>query len=95
MPRVFIRVMFAAANERTNWTITEPATEPSKLAPLEETRRTSAGVDISAKLALNELIAMAKLIRKLGSPLWTKQPTNECRTLALTRCGRWTSCRGR
>ena len=60
--------MFTAANESTNWPVTEPATEPSKLAPLEATRRTSAGVDISAKLALNELIALAKRIRKPGAP---------------------------
>ena len=68
MPRVFIRVMFTAANGSTNWPVTEPATEPSKLAPLEATRRTSAGMDISAKLALNELIALAKRIRKPGAP---------------------------
>ena len=85
MASVFIRVMFTAANESTNCPVTEPATEPSKLAPVEATRRTSAGVDISAKLALNELIELAKLIGKPGAPFWTNQPSNECRTLALTR----------
>ena len=87
--------MFTAANESTYWPVTEPATEPSKLAPLKATRRTSAGMDISAKLALNELIALAKLIRNTGAPFWTNQPSNECRTLSLSRGGRWTSCRGR